>query len=40
MKLESVEPHSLTYDSRYEYSIDYEALLTIMEYAKDYCSVL
>jgi hypothetical protein len=37
--VEAVDPHGLYYDFKYRYSINYEALLTIMEYAKDYCVV-
>lgn len=39
VKLESVEEYELFYDSKYNFSINYDALLTIMEYARDHCSI-
>jgi hypothetical protein len=39
VRVEVVDPHCLYYDSKYRYSINYEALLTIMEYANDYCTI-
>ena len=39
IKLESVEEYELFYDFKYNFNIKYDALLTIMEYARDNCSL-
>jgi len=37
--LESVEEYELIYDVKYNFNIKYDTLLTIMEYARDHCSI-
>lgn len=39
IKLESVEEYELFYDQKFHFNIKYDALLTIMEYARDNCSI-
>ena len=39
VKMESVEEYELFYDYKYDFNIKYDALLTIMEYARDNCTL-
>jgi hypothetical protein len=39
VRLESVEEYELFYDKKYHFHMKYDALLAIMEYARDNCSI-
>lgn len=39
IKLECVEAYELLYENKYNFCIKYDSLLTIMEYAREHCSI-
>ena len=39
VRLESVEEYELYYEQKYHFHINYDALLTIMEYARQQCAI-
>lgn len=39
VKIESIDEYELTFDHKVTFDVSYEALLTIMEYVREYCTL-